>query len=127
MKFPIVLTGYVEHGRKLGTSINIPTANIVPRENIAGLEYGVYYSIVVIDDIRYKSITNLGTKPTVKNSKEVNVESFIYDFSGDIYDKTIEVWLLEFKRPEKKFENVDALTAQMRDDLEAGRNYVSKI
>lgn len=125
LKLPVILSGKVEHGRKLGSSFNIPTANIVPAEDISELEYGVYYSVIYIEEKAYKGITNLGTKPTVNDENSVNVESFIYDFEGDLYGKEIKVKLLEFKRPEIKFENVDELFAQVKEDLDAGRNYVA--
>ena len=125
LKLPVILSGKVEHGRKLGSSFNIPTANIVPGEDISGLEYGVYYSVIYIEEKAYKGITNLGTKPTVNDENSVNVESFIYDFEGDLYGREIKVELLEFKRPEMKFENVNELFAQVKEDLDAGRNYVA--
>lgn len=125
LKLPVILSGKVEHGRKLGSSFNIPTANIVPAEDISELEYGVYYSVIYIEEKAYKGITNLGTKPTVNDENSVNVESFIYDFEGDLYGKEIKVELLEFKRPEIKFENVNELFAQVKEDLDAGRNYVA--
>jgi len=118
-----VLHGKVTHGRQLGSSFNIPTANIIPKEDISGLTFGVYYSTVTVSGRSYKSITNLGIKPTVKDSKEVNVESFIYDFDGDLYDKEIIVTLLEFRRPEMKFESVDKLFETINTDLKEGREF----
>lgn len=122
-KLPVFLSGKVEHGRKIGSSINIPTANIVPAEDILGLEYGVYYSKVYIEEKEYKSITNLGTKPTVKEELTVNAESFIYDFEGDLYGKEIKVKLIDFRRPEMKFANIEELSKTMHSDLEAGKVY----
>ena len=126
MKEKIVLHGKVEHGKKLGRQMNIPTANIVPLEDVSDLEYGVYYSTTYINGKEYKSITNLGTKPTVKSGKEVNVESFIYDFEGDLYDEDIIVEFHEFRRPEMRFDNISELKKQMNEDLEAGLNYEKK-
>ena len=124
MNFPITLHGTVEHGNKIGTSINIPTANIVPTEDITSLAFGVYYSSVRVEGREYRSITNIGRKPTIKDTADVNVESFIYDFEGDLYGKNIEVILYEFTRPEMKFDSLEALTEQINKDLEAGINYV---
>ena len=123
MEFPIILHGIVEHGRKLGSKMNIPTANIVPKEDVSGLAFGVYYSVVVIDGREYRSITNLGTKPTVNELDKINVETFIYDFEGDIYDEAIIVKLLEYKRPEMRFESIELLFKQINEDLDAGRAY----
>ncbi len=121
--FPIVLTGMVEHGTKIGSSINVPTANIVPREKIDGIKFGVYYSAIVIDGVSFKGITNIGCKPTVNDKGNVNVETYIFDFEGDLYDREVEVDLLEFRRPEKKFDSIDELSKTIHADMEAGRKY----
>lgn len=123
IKFPIKLHGMVTHGKKLGRTMDIPTANIIPVEDISGLKFGVYYSSVEFDGKKYKSISNVGIKPTVKESTDVNVESFIYDYDGDIYDKEIEVTLYEFRRDEMKFSSMDELSSTMHNDLDAGRIY----
>lgn len=122
---PLTLTGAVLHGQKLGTKIDMPTANILPDRDVSGLPKGVYYSLVTIDGKAYKGITNLGTKPTVKADSEINVETFLYDYEGDLYGKTIAVELLEFRRPEMKFDSFEDLSKEMHKDLEAGRNYTS--
>ena len=121
---PVKLTGTVTHGRKLGTEFNMPTANITPDIDISGLEYGVYYSKVTVDGETYKAISNLGKKPTVKEDESVNVETFLYDFEGDLYGKIITVELLEFRRPEQKFDSYECLCTEMHRDLEAGREYI---
>jgi riboflavin kinase/FMN adenylyltransferase len=125
IKFPLTLHGTVLHGKKLGSTVDIPTANIVPLEDISGLVHGVYFSLVDIDGKIYKGITNVGEKPTVKDDSTVNAETFIYDYEGDLYEKEIIVKLLEFKRPEMKFDSFEALSLQMKKDLEEGRLYMS--
>ncbi len=117
IKLPYTITGTVEHGKGLGTTIDFPTANIVPREDIAGLDFGVYASSVEIDGVFYKAITNLGVKPTVKNDTAVNAESFIKDYSGDLYGKEIEVTLEKFIRGERKFSSVKELSEQISRDV----------
>lgn len=122
-ELPFTLTGTVEHGRSFGRTIDMPTANIIPREDVSELSFGVYYSIITVDGASYRAITNLGRRPTVEDGDFVNVESFIYDFHGDLYDRDISVKLLEFRRPEKKFDSFDELTEAMHEDLEAGKTY----
>lgn len=128
MKFekPINLTGTVVHGAALGRKMNMPTINIVPRESIEGIAFGVYYSTTTVNGKCYKSISNIGTKPTVKDDLKINVETFLYDFDDDIYDCEVEIRLLEFKRPEMKFPSVEALMAQLKEDFEAGEKYLEK-
>ena len=122
-ELPFTLTGTVEHGRSFGRTIDMPTANIIPREDVSELSFGVYYSIITVDGASYRAITNLGRRPTVEDGDFINAESFIYDFRGDLYDRDISVKLLEFRRPEKKFDSFDELTEAMHEDLEAGKTY----
>lgn len=120
---PFILTGTVTHGRSFGRTIDMPTANIVPKEDVSALSFGVYYSVITVDGASYRAITNLGKRPTVDDGDFVNAESFIYDFEGDLYDKEIAVKLLEFRRPERKFDSFEELSAAMHGDLEAGKEY----
>lgn len=122
-ELPFTLTGTVEHGRSFGRTIDMPTANIIPREDVSELSFGVYYSIITVDGASYRAITNLGRRPTVEDGDFVNAESFIYDFRGDLYDRDISVKLLEFRRPEKKFASFEELAEAMHEDLEAGKTY----
>ena len=123
MELPFTLSGRVEHGRALGNTYNMPTANITPREDVSGLARGVYYSRVEVDAGSYPAITNLGVRPTVQSDGQVNAETFIYDYDGDLYGKNISVTLLEFRRPEKKFDSLDELYATVHDDFRAGRAF----
>jgi riboflavin kinase/FMN adenylyltransferase len=75
------------------------------------------------DGEKIPSITNIGTKPTVDNNLVMGVETYLYDFDYDVYGDEMEVYLLEHKRPEMKFENVEALKKQMASDIEAGRKF----
>lgn len=122
-ELPFTLTGTVEHGRSFGRTIDMPTANIIPREDVSELSFGVYYSIITVDGASYRAITNLGRRPTVEDGDFINAESFIYDFHGDLYDRDISVKLLEFRRPEKKFDSFEELSKAMHEDLEAGKTY----
>ena len=75
----------------------------------------------------YLGMTDVGRKPTVQpDSKRVSVETFVYDFDGDLYGKTIRVELLTFERPEQKFASFDALKQRILQDVEAGRVYFQK-
>lgn len=115
---PLTLTGRVTHGNHLGSTIDIPTANILlNKETLKDLAYGVYFSVVYVDSKPYKAVTNVGTKPTIKDDESLNAESFIFDFDGDLYDKDIEVKLLKFSRSERKFSSFEELSNQMKQDL----------
>ncbi len=123
LSLPLKVSGTVLHGRKLGRTINMPTVNIIPDKDLSELPFGVYFSKVYVKNRCFKGITNVGIKPTVQKESEINVETFLYDFSEDIYGEAITVELLEFRRPEIKFSNFEELTKQMHEDLEAGKNY----
>lgn len=123
MNLPITITGHVIHGRSLGSTYDMPTANIIPKEDISALKHGVYFSVITIDGNEYPAITNLGVRPTVSDDGTVNAETFIFRMSDDIYDKNVSVRLLGFHRGEKKFASTDELFAAIREDILAGRHF----
>ena len=118
---PYSVSGTVEHGRRLGRTIGMPTANLLPEQDKLLPPNGVYYSKVLMGGRIYSSITNIGCKPTVSENHIMGVETYLYDFAGDIYGKDITVQLLAFRRPEMKFDGVDSLKAQMQKDIAAGQ------
>ena len=84
---------------------------------------GVYYSEVLMDGKAYPAISNIGYKPTVNSEKLLGVETYLYDFDEDIYEKEICVRLLSFKRAERQFATIDDLKKQMEEDIRAGKEY----
>ena len=123
MKLPVTLSGTVQSGNRIGRTFDMPTANIVPEEDVSGLTFGVYFSVITIDEKQYPSITNLGVRPTVSDDGGVNAETFIYDYEDQIYDKRVSVTLLEFRRDEQKFGSLDELYAAVKDDFRAGARF----
>lgn len=121
---PYSVSGCVEHGRKLGRTIGMPTANLIPGPDKLLPPNGVYYSHAVINGQSYKGISNIGCKPTVNVGQTIGIETYLYDVAEDLYGKEMTVFLHAFRRAEMKFDNVEQLRAQMEADLAAGRNYV---
>jgi len=120
---PYSITGEVAHGRKLGRTIGMPTANVyIPEDKIVGPK-GVYYSRTHVDERTYASTSNIGIKPTVIDAGDLCCETYLYDYEGDLYGKHITVELLKFTRPEMKFGSVDELKAQMERDIAGGAKY----
>ena len=113
--------GTVVHGRRLGRTLGFPTANIEPGIQKHLPTFGVYLSETVVGDKIYPSLSNIGRKPTVSPDLPVGVETYIYGTDADIYGKEIEVRMLDFFRPEMKFESLEALKAQVLSDKEKGR------
>ena len=120
---PYHVGGTIVHGRKLGRTLGMPTVNQIPPKEKLLPPNGVYYSYVMLEGKKMPSITNIGTKPTVKNDIVMGVETYIYNFNESVYGEELEVYLLSFKRPEMRFESVEALKQQMAEDIAAGRKY----
>ena len=114
---PYSIRGTVEHGKKLGRTLNMPTANVAVGEGKLLPQYGVYHTLVLCEGETYPALSNIGCKPTVTDENRVGVESFLFDFSKDIYGKEIEVFLIAFVRPERAFSTVNELKKQMEQDV----------
>lgn len=123
MILPIVVTGKVYRGNHIGTGLDMPTANIIPDVDVSDYKKGVYYTRTIVDGVVYKSISNLGCKPTVNDTDSINLETFIFDYEGDLYGKIICVELLEFRRDEQKFSSLEELKKTVHQDFAAGRIY----
>lgn len=122
--FPYSVTGTVVHGRHLGSRLGMPTVNLLPPKDKLLPPRGVYTSYVSYGGKHYKSISNVGCKPTVSQEMVLGVETYLYDFREDIYGKQITVNLLSFRRPERRFASVEELKAQMQQDIEEGKGYM---
>ena len=121
--FPYFLEGEVVKGNQLGRTWGIPTANIMVNQMKLFPPNGVSFSRIVIDEKIYCGITNIGTKPTIGDDCEKNVETYIYDFSEEIYGKYIKIQLLRYHRPEQRFESIQGLVAALQQDLQCGKEY----
>lgn len=120
---PYTIVGSVQHGKALGRKLGMPTVNLLPEKNKLLPPKGVYFSEVLYKGKKYAAISNVGCKPTVSQEEVLGVESYLYDFEEEIYGEDIEVGLLAFKRPEMRFEGVDALREQMQRDILEGKKY----
>ncbi|MDE7156772.1 MAG: bifunctional riboflavin kinase/FAD synthetase, partial [Lachnospiraceae bacterium] len=116
--------GTVIKGRQLGRTIGIRTLNLeVEQTKLLPLQ-GVYGTTAVIDGKKYKSITNIGTCPTVTDSGAVTVETHVLDFEEEVYGSEVAVYFEFYIRKERKFENLAALQRQICSDIERVRDYV---
>ena len=119
---PISYTGNVVRGKRLGSSIGFPTAN-VQLHNLTQLpRFGVYAVRVHIDKKTYLGCLNIGINPTVEANLDTKIEIHILEFEETIYDKDISFELIEFIRDEKKFGSIDDLTAQIQLDVDKIKN-----
>ena len=114
------IEGVVEHGDKRGRTLGYPTANIA-LANYLRPRFGVYAVRGRLADGRIlDGAANLGTRPTFDPPKEL-LEPFFFDFDGDLYGQTVEVELVSFLRDEARFDDLEALKAQMAADCEEAR------
>ncbi|GAA4023024.1 bifunctional riboflavin kinase/FAD synthetase [Sphingomonas swuensis] len=115
------IRGPVQHGDKRGRELGYPTANMVLGD-YQRPAYGIYaVRVRLADGSEHPGIANVGVRPTFEPPVEL-LETFLLDWSGDLYGQEIEVALHHFLRPERRFESMDALSQQMRsDEAEARR------
>ena len=115
------ILGTVTHGDNLGKKIGFPTANLSAHSEQFPPN-GVYAAKAWVDGELYRGVINLGVRPTVSGGKAERVlEIYLFDFDRDIYGHDVEVHFLKFLRLEKKFENLDALVQQIRQDVQQAR------
>lgn len=115
--------GVVVTGDQRGRTIGVPTANVqVERELLPKL--GVYATVAVLDDgVRFSSVTNVGLRPTFQSGQEgVRFEAHLFGFTGDLYGRTLRLELVKHLREERRFPSVDALKAQIAEDIAAAKS-----
>jgi riboflavin kinase/FMN adenylyltransferase len=121
---PFAIAMPVLHGDKLGRTIGVPTANQALGDYLRP-RYGVYAVRVRLPDGSTRpGVANLGIRPMFDPPKEL-LETWIFDWSGDLYGETIEVELVSFLRDEMKLDGLDALKAQIARDAEAARAFLA--
>ena len=120
---PIILTGEVVHGKGLGRTVGMPTANLLVIEDELP-EAGVYAGIVEVEGNQYKAVTNIGKRPSVDRDHQITVESFIMDFEGDLYGKQMKLELVKYLRPVQKFSGLEGVLEQVKKDIAEAKKYV---
>lgn len=113
--------GEVIHGNEIGRTIDFPTINQAFYENQVIPKFGVYVSQTLVSGKSYRSVTNIGVKPTVENNGKPVCETHLLDFSGDLYGSTVRVTLLEYIRGECRFGSLDELKEQIGKDICAAK------
>lgn len=114
--------GIVVKGDQRGRTIGFPTANIAVDQRLILPRFGVYASLIHIDNKPWVAVTNIGQRPTF-HGVEVRIEAHILDFSQDIYDQHVSITLHAFLRAEQRFSGIDALVAQITQDVYATRTH----
>ena len=120
-------TGKVIEGKKIGRTIQFPTANILIKENYKLLpKNGVYIITSKIDNKNYHGMMNIGTNPTIGDNQQT-IEVHFFDFDQNIYNKTLTIKVLEKIREEQKFDSLEALQLQLIKDENFSKSYFDKL
>jgi riboflavin kinase / FMN adenylyltransferase len=119
---PYGVEGVIIRGDRRGHTIGFPTANLKPHNRVIP-KFGVYATATLVDGTWRKSITNIGVRPTFESTSEPSIESYIFDFDGELYGDVVRVRFLHRIRDERKFSGIDELRAQIEKDTRRARNY----
>jgi riboflavin kinase / FMN adenylyltransferase len=115
------IVGTVMHGEAVGNKIGYPTANLSAHSEQFPPN-GVYFAEAWLDGVRHHGVINLGFRPTVaRGEPQRTLEIHLLDFNRNIYGQDVEVRFLQYLRPERKFESVDALARQIEADVKKAR------
>ncbi|MBQ8849981.1 MAG: bifunctional riboflavin kinase/FAD synthetase [Clostridia bacterium] len=125
---PYSLRTVVISGQHLARKLGFPTVNQEFSSRMLVPKYGVYVSRVTVEGRRktFYGITNVGIRPTVGGTS-LFAETNIFDFSDDLYGRSVKVEFLHFIREERKFEDLEALTEQVNEDIKTAREYISTL
>ena len=110
------ISGVVEHGNAIGTTLGFPTANIRLNSAKQLPASGVYSVVAQVNGVEYKALANIGTNPTVGND-HLSLEVHLLEFQGDLYDQPLTISFLSFLREEKKFDSLEELKNQITADI----------
>jgi riboflavin kinase / FMN adenylyltransferase len=125
---PHVLTDIVHYGYRLGRTLGTPTINMCFQEGVLIPAYGVYATRVYLDDgSEHTGVTNIGIRPTVNHTEHVTAETFILDFSGNLYGKMVRIEFYKRLRPEIKLGSIDELKDQIHKDAECSYEYFNNL
>ena len=124
---PWTLCAKVYHGKHLGSDWGFPTANqYFPARSVVPA-HGVYAVRCTVDGKIYDGVANVGLRPTVDGEKaRINCETHLFDYTGDLYGKVLHTAFYAYLRPERKFENADALREAIANDAHRARDYFAK-
>jgi riboflavin kinase / FMN adenylyltransferase len=118
------LDGIVSKGERVGRKIGYPTINLAPENELYPAD-GVYVTQIEIRSFgrRFDCVTNIGRRPTVYEDYATTIETYVLDFSADVYGERVRLFFFDRLREERKFPSVMALTEQIARDIEATREF----
>ncbi|TGY96582.1 bifunctional riboflavin kinase/FAD synthetase [Petralouisia muris] len=122
--YQFFVEGTVLHGEKMGKAVlGIPTINLLPPKDKLLPPFGVYVTVTECRGKKYPGITNVGCKPTIEGKHPTGVETHLFDVTEEMYGEEVKVSFLTQVRRERKFPDLEALVAQMKQDIQFGKDY----
>lgn len=116
--YSFYISGKVVHGKKIGTKIGFPTANVMRDCNDKIIpKDGVYAAGIQVRGNLYSSVVNIGENPTVSDRGVTTIEAYIIDFEGDIYGEDVRVFFYRRIRDQRKFNSLNELTEAIKRDI----------
>lgn len=121
------LDGLVARGDRVGHQIGVPTVNLEPENELAPAE-GVYVTEIEIRSFgrRFQSVTNIGRRPTLYEDYATTIETYVLDFSSDVYGDFVRLFFLDRLREERKFPSIMELKEQIQKDIGEARRYFTR-
>ena len=118
---PFSLEGTVRSGFQRGRRLGYPTINLLPEDGLLLPRRGVYAALATVEGGTYAAVTNVGTRPTFSDADIVSVESYLLNYTGDLYGHGAKVAFLKYLRRERPFSSGEELRAQIARDIEQAR------
>jgi riboflavin kinase/FMN adenylyltransferase len=115
---PYIIIGVVEHGKALGRTVGMPTANLGVDNRKWKPPSGVYATWSEIQGVKFKGVTNIGTRPSIDDLSHITIETHLLNFSRDIYDMKIRLEVYFYIRGVRKFQSLSEVQQQVQKDLE---------
>lgn len=122
---PYGVEGQIVHGFERGRTIGFPTANLKPQNRVIP-KFGVYATATLINNEWRKSITNVGVRPTFEDETAPSIETYVFDFDGDLYGDVLRVRFLHRIRDERKFNGIEELKTQIERDTKHALLYFKR-
>ncbi|MDO4594866.1 MAG: bifunctional riboflavin kinase/FAD synthetase [Tissierellia bacterium] len=120
------IKGIVIGGQQRGRKLGFPTANLKMKFDYVLPKNGVYFTKVYIDYKQYYAMTDIGTNPSFEN-KEIKIETYIFNFNKDIYQKDMAIEFIEYIREDIKFDDINALIKQIQADKKVIEEKINQI
>ena len=120
------LDGTVEGGRKRGRALGFPTANLATVNELIP-PHGVYATTLTVDGVVHAAMTNIGVSPTFGDVATPQIETHVLQFDGDLYGRHVQLGFVQRLRDERRFDDVDALRAQIEADRRRAERLFSRM